>query len=135
MAGRHLLRAAACIVRFATSLPAALLLPQITRIHWEKNRFIFDLMYNRKVRFCLSLMQGSACTAARVCCRQARRLAGAAPWPPGASRNFQTSALLADAWCQPRLLPQPLGECARPCRSCRGSCTTGWCVRKLPTAR
>lgn len=23
---------------------------QVTRIHWEKNRFIYDLMYNRKVR-------------------------------------------------------------------------------------
>jgi hypothetical protein len=22
---------------------------QVTRIHWEKNRFIYDLMYNRKV--------------------------------------------------------------------------------------
>ena len=25
-------------------------LSQVTRIHWEKNRFIYDLMYNRKVR-------------------------------------------------------------------------------------
>ncbi len=24
---------------------------QVTRIHWEKNRFIYDLMYNRKVRW------------------------------------------------------------------------------------
>lgn len=30
----------------ARPLPCA----QVTRIHWEKNRFIYDLMYNRKVR-------------------------------------------------------------------------------------
>lgn len=50
---------------------------KIHRIHWEKNRFIFDLMYQRKVmsKELVSVGLGLArhlravCTCLRCCCR------------------------------------------------------------------
>lgn len=56
---------------------------QITRIHWEKNRFIFDLMYNRKARWgCAGELARPAAAGLRP---RELRVPGhlpSTPWPP-----------------------------------------------------
>lgn len=45
---------------------------KINRIHWEKNRFIYDLMYSRKVRtpFALEAFELLCFRSARKACRK-----------------------------------------------------------------
>ncbi len=59
-----------CDVIAAVKSPPAPPVLQITRIHWEKNRFIYDLMYNRKVRSCMYWVKREACLAPWTYCRQ-----------------------------------------------------------------
>ena len=87
---------------------------KINRIHWEKNRFIYDLMYVRKVKdFPLWACLGQEGVMSSPC------------------RGLRTSEQLLKAHITKHYFEVLCG----PCRSCQGSYLTTLCGRRLQTGR